>query len=92
MAVTRKSAIAAQVEAEREAARRYPQTLARRFSGDEESGNVRRGLTRASDDEAEGTPAERTILEQLRAIRAEQAALREEVERLREALAARGRA
>jgi hypothetical protein len=82
---TRKSPVVAHVEAEREAARRYPKTLAERFEGVVESGNVRRGLTRtvAGDDEFEGTPGERAIFELLHVIRTEQIALREELERLR---------
>jgi hypothetical protein len=88
MAVKGKSVIAAQVEAERAAARREAEVLARRLRGEDESPFVRRGLTRTTDDDAAAS-TERTILEMLHAQRAELAALRAEVEQLREALAAR---
>lgn len=92
MAATRKSSVAAEVEAQREAARRYPKTLARRFEGEVESENVRRGLTRttAGADDFEGTPGERAIFQLLHVIRTEQIALREELERLRAVVDPRG--
>jgi hypothetical protein len=88
----RKSTVVAHVEAEREAARRYPKTLAERFEGVVESENVRRGLTRTvvGEGDLEGTPAERAIFELLHVIRTEQIALREELERLRRVVDLRG--
>ncbi|MCO5171001.1 MAG: hypothetical protein M9894_32150 [Planctomycetes bacterium] len=52
----KRSRIQAEVEAQREAAARYPAMLAARFAGDAESQHVRRGLSRTvpTDDELTG--------------------------------------